>query len=246
MTDICLRDGERFDDLERCGYRIIQNSKAFCFGMDAVLLSAFARVDSGDNVLDLCCGNGIIPILLRAKTQGRHFSGIEIQPIVADMAARSVAANGLQADIDIIEGDIKQVGAYFAKATFDVVTVNPPYLPVHAGLQNRDSAKNIARHEVHATLADVIYAAGIMLRTGGRLCIVHRPTRLAQIFECLAQHSLQPKRMRLVHAYIDSPPDMVLIEAVRGARPELKCEKPLIVFEQQGVYTDEVGRMYRF
>jgi tRNA1Val (adenine37-N6)-methyltransferase len=245
MTDY-LREGERFDDLERCGYRIIQNPKAFCFGMDAVLLSSFTRVSRGDNVLDLCCGNGIIPILLRAKTQGRHFSGIEIQPYIADMAIRSVAANGLQADIDIIEGDIRQVGAYFGKATFDVVTVNPPYLPVHAGLQNRDSAKNIARHEIVATLTDVLCAANIMLRTGGRLYIVHRPTRLAQIFECLAQNNLQPKRMRLVHPYIDSPPDMVLIEAVRGGRPELKCEKPLIIFERQGVYTDEVGRIYRF
>lgn len=151
-----LLPGERFDELQRNGYRIIQNPAKFCFGMDAVLLSGFARAKRGEKVLDLGTGTGIIPILMEAKTEGEHFTGLEIQSESADMAARSVARNGLQEKINIVTGDIKEASQIFGAASFEVVTTNPPYMTDTHGLKNPDLPKAIARHEVMCTLDDVV------------------------------------------------------------------------------------------
>ena len=151
-----LKEGERLDELHRNGYKIIQDKNRFCFGMDAVLLSGFAQVKQGENVLDLGTGTGIIPILLEAKTGGRHFTGLEIQPDSADMARRSVAYNHLEEKIDIVTGDIKDASSIFGASSFDVITTNPPYMIGEHGLKNPDEAKAIARHEVLCTLEDVV------------------------------------------------------------------------------------------
>lgn len=241
-----LKEGERVDNLHRDGFRIIQNEKLFCFGMDAVLLTGFAKVREGENVLDLGTGTGIIPILLAAKTKGESFSGLEISEKSVDMAVRSVALNGIEDRVSIVQGDIKKAGELFAPASFDVVTSNPPYMTENHGLVNQDLDKAAARHEIFCTLEDVVSAAARLLKAGGRFYMVHRPFRLAEIIRALSEHRLEPKRMRLVYPYADREPNMVLIEAVRGGRPRMTVEKPLIVYQAPGEYTREVLEIYGY
>ena len=241
-----IRAGERVDDLERSGYRIIQDPSRFCFGMDAVLLSGFARVRRGERVLDLGTGSGIIPILLEAKTEGEHFTGLEIQPEMADMAARSVALNRLREKIDIVQGDIKEASRLFGRASFDVVTSNPPYMDGGAGITNPDEPRAVARHEILCTFDDVAREASRLLRTGGRFYLVHRPRRLAELIVTLRSRGLEPKRILMVHPFADREANMVLIEAVRGGRPLMKVEAPVIVFREPGVYSDELKSVYGY
>ena len=241
-----LKEGERLDELHRNGYQIIQNSHKFCFGMDAVLLSGFARVSQGERALDLGTGTGIIPILLRGKTEGREFVGLEIQEESADMARRSVAYNHLEDSISIVTGDIKEAAALFGAASFDVVTCNPPYMTGSHGLVNPELPKAIARHEILCSLEDVVRETAKVLRPGGRFYLVHRPFRLAEILSMLVQYRLEPKRMRLVYPFVDKEPNMVLIEALQGGRSRITVEKPLIVYKEQGVYTDEIYDIYGY
>lgn len=241
-----LKDGERIDDLERNGYKIIQNKDKFCFGMDAVLLSGFAAVREGERVLDLGTGTGIIPILLEAKTQGEHFHALEIQEESADMARRSVALNHLEEKIEIVTGDIKCATDIFGKSVFDVVTSNPPYMNDNHGLKNPRLPKAIARHEIFCTLEDVVREAAFSLKTGGRFYLVHRPHRLTEIIQIMEKYKLEPKRMKFVHPYVDREANMVLIEAVRCGRSNLKLEAPIIVFKEKGVYSDEIKGIYGY
>lgn len=244
--EVPLKENERIDDLQRNHYRIIQDSGRFCFGMDAVLLSGFAKAKEGDKVLDLGTGTGIIPILMEAKTKADHLTGLEIQPDSADMARRSVKLNGLAKKIDIVTGDIKEADSLFGAASFDVVTCNPPYMTEHHGLTNPESPKAIARHELLCTLEDVIRVSSRLLKPGGNFFMVHRPFRLADIIVLLRQYKLEPKRMKLVYPFVDKEPNMVLIEANRGGRAAMTVEKPLIVYKEQGVYTDEIYDIYGY
>ena len=241
-----LLPGERIDELQRNGYRIIQNPEKFCFGMDAVLLSGFARAKRNENCLDLGCGNGIIPILMEAKTDGKHFTGLEIQPESADMARRSVMLNNLQDRIDIVEGDIKDASKIFGASSFHVVTTNPPYMTAQHGLTNVYEAKTIARHEVLCNLEDIIRESARLLMPGGRFYMVHRPFRLAEIISLMVQYRMEPKRMRLVYPYVDREPNMVLIEGLRGGKSRMTVEKPLIVYKEPGKYTDEIYDVYGY
>ena len=247
-----LRPGERIDDLQRSGYGIIQKEGAFCFGMDAVLLSGFAEVRKGETAVDLGTGTGIIPILLEAKTEGKLFYGIEIQPEMADIARRSAEMNGLGEKVLILDGDIKELltgtallpPELFGKT--DVVASNPPYMKESHGLRNPDDALAIARHEVACTLEDVCGAAARLLRCGGRFYMVHRPQRLPEIITAMKEARLEPKRMKLVYPYADREANMVLIEAVRDGRPGCRVERPLIVYKEPGVYTDEIYDIYGY
>lgn len=243
---INLRENERIDDLQRNGYRIIQAKDKFCFGMDAVLLSGFVRAKQGDVALDLGTGTGIIPLLLEAKTKISHITGLEIQEESADMAKRSVALNQLQDKIDIVQGDIKEADKIWKAATFDVITCNPPYMIGQHGLQNLQEPKAIARHEILCTLEDVIGQAAKLLKPGGNFFLVHRPFRLAEIVITLNRYHLEPKRMQFVHPFIEKEPNMVLIEANRGGKPRMTVEKPIIVYKEQGVYTDEIYEVYGY
>ncbi|MGO5166150.1 MULTISPECIES: tRNA1(Val) (adenine(37)-N6)-methyltransferase [unclassified Candidatus Paralachnospira] len=243
---IKLLPNERIDELQRNGYRIIQNEKKFCFGMDAVLLSGFARAGKGERVLDLGTGTGIIPILMEAKTEGESFTGLEIQEEMAEMAARSVKLNGLEEKVSIIQGDLKEASKRFGKASFDVVTCNPPYMNQNHGLKNPDEPKAIARHELLCSFEDVAREAAALLKSGGRLYLVHRPHRLTEIFETLRAHKLEPKRMKFVHPFADAEANMVLIEAFRGGRPQMRVEAPVIVYEKPGVYTNEIYEIYGY
>lgn len=241
-----LLPGERLDDLMRNNYYIIQNPEKFCFGMDAVLLSGFAHIKKGERVLDMGTGTGILPILLEAKTPGGHFTGLELQPESADMARRSVLINNIQERIDIVCGDIKDAAGIFGASSYDVIVSNPPYMSAHHGLVNPESPKAIARHEVACTLDDVIGQGAKVLKPGGRFYMVHRPFRLVEIYACFTKYGLEPKRTRLVYPYVDKEPSMVLIEAVRGGRPRLAMEKPLIIYDSPGEYTEEIIRDYGF
>lgn len=241
-----LKDGERIDDLERNGYRIIQHKDKFCFGMDAVLLSFFARVEDGEKVLDLGTGTGIIPILLEAKTKGEHFTALEIQSESVDMAKRSVRLNNLADKIDIVQGDIKEAENIFKKASFDVVTSNPPYMNDNHGIKNPDMPKAIARHEILCTLEDVVKEATLMLKPSGRFYMVHRPHRLIEIITCLKKYKMEPKRIQFVHPFIDKDANMVLIESVRGGKSMVKIEQPIIVYEKTGEYTKQIHDIYGF
>lgn len=241
-----LYEDERIDDLQRNGYRIIQKKKGFCFGMDAVLLSGFAKVREGELAVDLGTGTGIIPILLSAKTEGKHFTGLEIQEEMAKMASRSVALNGIGGRVEIVQGDIREASQLFGKASFDVVTSNPPYMNDAHGLKNPDLPKAIARHEVLCTLDDVAREASLLLKPGGRFYMVHRPHRLAEIIEVLKRYKLEPKRMKFVHPFVDKDANMVLIEAFRGGRSMMKVEAPVIVYQKPGVYTDEIYEIYGY
>ena len=241
-----LKQDERLDDLERNGYKIIQNPNKFCFGMDAVLLSGFAQVKKGETVLDMGTGTGIIPILLEAKTEGKHFTGLEIQEESADMARRSVAYNHLEERIDIVTGDIKTASDLFQKASFDVITSNPPYMTNSHGIKNPEAPKAIARHEVLCTFDDLAREASRLLRPGGRFYLIHRPFRLVEIFQTLTAYKLEPKRMQLVHPFIDKEPNMVMIEAVRGGKSMIKIEEPLIVYKEPGVYHDVIYDIYGY
>jgi tRNA1(Val) A37 N6-methylase TrmN6 len=243
---INLKENERLDDLQQNGYKIIQNSKLFCFGMDAVLLSSFAMANEGDQVLDLGTGNGVIPILMEAKTKAAHFTGLEIQDMNVDMAIRSVDFNGITDKIEILKGDIKEASSIFGGASFNVVTSNPPYMNENHGLVNPNNHKAIARHEILCTLEDVIREASKVLKVKGKFYMVHRPQRMVEIFNMLTKYTLEPKRIRMVHPYADKAANMILIEAVKGANSLLKVEQPLIIYEQAGIYTEELCQLYKW
>ena len=239
-----LLENERIDDLHRKGYRIIQNPKMFCFGMDAVLLAGFAKVSSEDHVLDMGSGNGVIPLLIKARYEPMAITGLEIQEANVHMSTRSVQLNGIEDKVRIIQGDIKEADQLLPLSSFNVVTCNPPYMDAGKGLRNELSAKSIARHEVLCTLEDVIRSASKLTVVGGKFYMVHRPHRLVEIITLLRHYKMEPKRLRMVHPDQNSEANMVLIETVRHGKPFLKVEKPLIIYKEANVYTDEVKNLY--
>lgn len=253
--------GERVDSLERNGYEIIQNEKGFCFGMDAVLLSAFAKVKKGETAIDLGTGTGIIPILLEAKNDGNLYYGVEIQPEVYNMAKRSVEMNGISDKVHILCGDIKEMAEkrrlcenecsenaeikdLFGR--FNVVTANPPYMRADNGKHSTEEFKAISRHEVKCNIEDVCRAASNLLKDNGRFYMVHRPLRLVEIISALKKFRLEPKRIKFVHPFIENEANMVLIESVKGAKGECRIEKPVIVYSEPGKYTEEILEIYGF
>ncbi len=246
MPNDLVHENERLDELHRNGYYIIQDPGRFCFGMDAVLLSGFARAKNGERVLDLGTGTGIIPILMEAKTEASHFTALEIQEESADMARRSVLYNRLEEKIEVVTGDIKDAAKRFGASSFDVITTNPPYMIGQHGLSSASAAKAIARHEILCTLEDILRESAKLLKPGGRFYMVHRPFRLAEIFCKMIEYRIEPKRMKLVHPFVDKEPNMVLIEGLLDGKSRLTVEKPLIVYQEPGVYTQEIYDVYGY
>ncbi|MDO4977792.1 MAG: tRNA1(Val) (adenine(37)-N6)-methyltransferase [Eubacteriales bacterium] len=235
---------ERLDDLQIKGYKILQKTDGFCFGMDAVLLSDYAKPKKGAKVMDLCSGTGIIPILLEAKYPVSQVEGLEYQERFVEMAQRSIQINGQEGCISMSQGDVKEVREHYAQDSFDVVTCNPPYMTGSHGLTNEDFSKAVARHEILCSLEDVIKASKWLLKPTGHLVMVHRPFRLAEILYMLKQYKLEPKRMRLVYPYVDKEPNMVLIDAVKGGKQRITVDPPLIVYNKDGSYTEEIYKIY--
>ena len=239
-----IKAGERLDDLQCKVYYIIQNPDVFCFGMDAVLLADFVKNKPNAKVIDLGTGSGIVPILMEGRGKGKQFVGLEIQEYSADLASRSVAYNDLQDKIEIVNGDIRNIKELFQPGSFDIVTSNPPYIDSDHGLLNEMNAKNIARHEILVTLEDVIKAASYLLGHGGSFCMVHKPFRLAEIIRLLSAYKLEPKRICMVQPYVNKEPNMVLIEAAKGGKPMVKIDPALIVYNEDGSYTEELLKRY--
>lgn len=228
-----LKPGERLDDLQIGGLELIQNPEGFCFGVDAVFLSDFAKVRAGETALDLGTGNGIIPVLLSAKTEGKKFTGLEIQADTAEMARRSVAWNGLEDRVEIVTGDIREASQIFKPVFFDVITTNPPYMPAEHGIRNADSVRAAARHEVLCTLDDILRESMRLLQDKGRFYMIHRPFRLTEILIKMNHYKIEPKRIRFIHPYADKEPVLVMVEGVRGARPGVKIDPPIIIYDRR-------------
>ena len=213
----------------------LENPEGFCFGVDAVFLSDFAKVRAGETALDLGTGNGIIPVLLSAKTEGKKFTGLEIQADTAEMARRSVAWNGLEDRVEIVTGDIREASQIFKPVFFDVITTNPPYMPAEHGIRNADSARAAARHEVLCTLDDILRESMRLLQDKGRFYMIHRPFRLTEILIKMNHYKIEPKRIRFIHPYADKEPVLVMVEGVRGARPGVKIDPPIIIYDRRPV-----------
>ncbi|MDR1558529.1 MAG: tRNA1(Val) (adenine(37)-N6)-methyltransferase [Clostridiales bacterium] len=239
-----ILEGERLEDLQCGGMKLIQNPRYFRFGIDAVLLANFCRVKAGETVIDLCTGTGVIPVLLCAKTRAKHILGIEIQKACADMAGRSVSLNGISDRVSIINGDIRRVRELFPAGSAHVVTANPPYIKKGAGKINESDEISIARHEVRCDWSDIIKSAAWLLKPGGRLYAVHRPERLADIICAAREYRMEPKVIRYVHPYDRKPPILILIEFINGGAAFLKTLPPLTVYEADGGYTDELRKIY--
>lgn len=245
-TTTLVNSNERIDDLGRRGYKVIQNPEVFCFGVDAVLLAHYAKVKKqGENILDIGTGTGIIPILMHAIYQKGKYQGIDIQQEMIEMASRSVKLNQIQVDIEMKEVDIKNYKEYFAQGTFDLITCNPPYMKGVCGLKNEHPSKTIARHEVACTLEDIIHASSYMLKHRGRLCMIHRPHRLVDIMDLMRKNKIEPKHIQLVYPKKDKEPTMVLIEGIHHSNPELRVDKPLIIYEEDGSYTQQIRELYQ-
>lgn len=243
--EVELNENERIDDLEYKGLKIIQNTDGFCFGIDAVLLSDFAKeIRNNSNVLDLGTGTGILSILLSEKTNLKKIYGIEIQEEVANMARRSVQMNNLENKVEIINANIKDLEEIFEKNSIDSIVTNPPYKKIQTGIQNENKAKFISRHEVTANLDDFIKISSKLLKGKGNFYMVHRPERLAEIIYKLKENKLEPKKMRFVYSNENHEPKLVLIKATKNGREFVKVERPLFVYNEDGSYTDEILEIY--
>ena len=243
--DIVLKNGERIDDLEYKGLKIIQNKNGFCFGIDSVLISDFAkRIKKGSKVLDLGTGTGIISILLSKKQENLKIYGIEIQEDVAEMAERSIKLNGLENDIKIVNDNLKNLNNYFEVNSVDAIVTNPPYKKNNTGLKSDDYKNLVSRHEIECTLEDIIVISKKLLKDKGEMYMINRAERLVDIVSSMRKNRLEPKEIRFVHSKQNEGPTLVLVKAVKNAGEFLKIEKPLIIYNEDGSYTDEILEIY--
>lgn len=240
-----LKENERIDDLEYKGLKIIQNTEGFCFGIDSVLLSDFAKdIKRDSKVIDLGTGTGIIGILLCAKTEISQMTGVEIQKEVYDMAKRNIKLNKLEEKFTLMNINIKELEGRQEIGKFDAVVTNPPYKKENTGIKNENEKKLISRHEITANLEDFIKISALLLKDKKDLYMVHRPDRLVDIMELLRKYKLEPKNLRLVYPKPEKEPNLLLIKATKNAKPFLKVEKPLYVYKENGEYTDEILKIY--
>ncbi|MEF2968766.1 tRNA1(Val) (adenine(37)-N6)-methyltransferase [Paenibacillus sp. M1] len=242
-NQVVIHEKERVDDLLTHDLKIIQSDEVFSFSMDAVLLARFAPVPKYGKILDLCTGNGVVPLLLSTRTKAQ-IEGIEIQPRLVDMARRSVEMNELKERIVIREGDLRELVKETGHGVYDAITVNPPYMPLTGGDLKLNSHQAIARHEIHCTLEEVIAASMRLVRPGGKVSMVHKPQRLGEILTVFRQYRLEPKVIRFVHPRAGAEANMVLIEALRDGKPDMRVLPPLIVYNEQGEYCPEIMDIY--
>lgn len=243
MVEVLLTGNERIDDLMTFGLKIIQSDEVFSFSLDAVLLARFCSVPPRGNIIDLCTGNAVIPLLLSTRTPAA-ITGVEIQERLAEMGSRNIVLNHLEQQIRMIHADLKTIHQQLGYGKYDLVTVNPPYLPVTNGEQNIKPHYAAARHELLCTLDDVVSASAKLVRAGGKVAMVHRAARLAEVISTLKQYRLEPKRIRFVHPRLKEEANMVLIEAMKDSKPEVRLLSPLIVYNHDNTYCDELMKLY--
>lgn len=240
-----IKENERIDDLEYKGLKIIQNKDGFCFGIDSILLSDFAKeIPNNAKVIDLGTGTGIISILLCKKTQLSKIIGIEIQKEVYELAKRNIKLNNLENKFELINENIKNLEKILEKNSYDAIVTNPPYKKENTGLTNENKLKLISRHEIEANLEDFIQISTKLLKNNGIFYMVHRPERLTDIIESLRKNKLEPKVLQLVYPKINKQPTMILIKAIKNAKPFLKIKEPLIIYNENNTYTDEILKIY--
>lgn len=243
--NIKLEENERIDDLEFNNLKIIQNEKGFCFGIDAVLLSDFAKnIRKDANIIDLGTGTGILPILLSGKTDAKKIIGVEVQNQVARMANKSIKLNNLEDRVEIINQNILDLDKIYKRNSFDVVVTNPPYKKEKTGLLNENKSKIISRHEVLANLEDFIKISNYLLKDKGELYMVNRPERLVDILYLLRKYKIEPKELRMCYSHYNQPPNLVLIKGVKCGKPFLKIKKNLYIYNENNEYTDEIYKIY--
>lgn len=235
---------ERIDELNINGYRIYQNSKLFRFGIDAVLLAAFAKIRKKDRVIDLCSGSGIIPFLYLARNDVKSVTAVEYFEYFCTLMRKSAKLNGCEDRINIVNADIKNIAEYFPKSSFDVLTVNPPYEKNGHGIDCPNEIKNAARREVLCDIEDVVAAAHHLLETGGAMYMIHRPSRLCDIFNALRSGGFEPREVQLISSKQGSVPNLVLVSAVKGAPPYLKVLPNMVIYNEDGTYTKESSKIY--
>lgn len=240
-----LKPDERIDDLQLNGLKIIQNPQGFCFGIDAVLLSHFIKLKSKEQAVEFGTGTGIIPILLTEKGSFSKITAFEVQDEVVNMANRSVEMNGLSDKIQIIHDNLKNSSQYIENGSMDVVFTNPPYMSGEGGLQNEDLKKRISRHEILCNLEDILSQASKLLRFRGRFYMIHRPNRMVDILTLCRKYKLEPKEIRMIQPYYDKKPNIFLLMCSKGGQSDLKFMDPLIVYQKNGQYTDEIYDIYR-
>lgn len=240
-----IKENERIDDLEYKGLKIIQNKDGFCVGIDSILLSDFAKeIPNNAKVIDLGTGTGIISILLCKKTQLSKIIGIEIQKEVYELAKRNIKLNNLENKFELINENIKNLEKILEKNSYDAIVTNPPYKKENTGLTNENKLKLISRHEIEANLEDFIQISTKLLKNNGIFYMVHRPERLTDIIESLRKNKLEPKVLQLVYPKINKQPTMILIKAIKNAKPFLKIKEPLIIYNENNTYTDEILKIY--
>ena len=240
-----LKNNERIDDLEFKGLKIIQSKDGFCFGIDSVLLTDFAKeIKEDSNIIDLGTGTGILPILLSGKTKNAKFVGVEIQQEVAQMAEKSVKLNNLEKQIEIVNMNILELKQKYSMGSFDAVITNPPYKKANTGLINDNLKKQISRHEITASLSDFIEISFYLLKDFGSFYMVHRPNRLVDIFYLMRKNQIEPKKIRFVYPNREKIANLVLIKGVKKGNPELNFDSNLYVYDEEGRYTKEILEIY--
>ena len=240
-----LKENERIDDLQYKNLKIIQNPSGFCFGIDSILLSDFAKkIKKDSKVIDLGTGTGIIATLLCGKTEAKKIVGVEVQKEVYDMAKRSIELNNLQSRFEVINQNITNLYNIYKAGSFDVVVTNPPYKKINTGIKNEDERKEISRHEIKASLEDFIDVTKYLLKDKGEFYLVHRPDRIVDILSIMRKKKIEPKQMRFVYPNINKAPNLVLIKGVKNGGEYLKIEENLYVYNMDGSYTDEILKIY--
>ena len=240
-----LKENERIDDLEFKNLKIIQNKDGFCFGIDSILLTDFAKnIKQSLNIIDLGTGTGIIPILLYGKTKNNKFVGVEIQEEVADMANRSIKLNSLENEIEILNMNILDLNKKYKRGSFDIVTTNPPYKKLNTGIVNENNKKLISRHEITASLEDFIKISSYLLKDLGEFYMVNRPDRLVDIFELMRKYKIEPKKIKFVYPNKNKKTNLILIKGVKNGKQFLEFENNLYVYNEDGNYTDEILKIY--
>ena len=244
QNEVVVKENESIDDLQLKGLKLIQKKDSFRFGVDAILLSEFANIKKNFRVIDLCTGTGIVPFLILGKYEPKEIVGIEVQEEIAEMANRSTVLNNVENKIKFINRDLKDIEFLKQLGRFDALTVNPPYKLNNSGIVNPSDKLAIARHEVLCTLEDVIATSRILLKDNGRMYMVHRPERLADILTLMRKYKIEPKRIRMVHPNTKKSPNIVLIEGQRDGGKFLKWDPPLYVYNDNGEYSDEINKIY--